>query len=175
MQLIRGCLMTQGLVMLLMITSCVVGVSGCSRSLNPTEYRQSVEETPDKTRRMIRDFLEGATYESPDKIAVRGKPTVVKVQDYSDGSIHLTASQANTPLLDIAIVLTPREENRTRIEVVADGDRLADEMDGAGAGALHRAIKDNLESAFSAIDAHRVVPRGFLLSRIIAQARGDDR
>lgn len=168
MAAIRGCLMTLGLVMLLMITSCVVGVSSCSRVANPTEFGQTVDESADKTRRMVRDFMSPAAMESGSLI-VRRKPVAVAVQDYADGSIHLIASQDGRRLLEIVARVLPRD-GEARVEVVSDGDALAAADGEITAPELHRAIKDRFERALNAIDDHQVLPPGLLVSRLLADA-----
>jgi hypothetical protein len=175
MQLIRGCLMSLGLMALLFVTSCVMGISGMRRAANPTDWQRTVSEEQGKTRRMVRDYLEAATYESDLKVA--GQPLDVSVQDYTDGSIHLRAVQGSAVLLEIATRFTPVEGGReTRVEVVSDGERLAAAAEGddddVTASGIHRAIKNDLDEAMAAIDRDQVLPRGLTVSRLLAEARG---
>lgn len=170
MQVIRGCLMSLGLIMLLMITSCVVGVSGCSRALNPTEYSRSIDETPEKTRRMLREWLETATVEQGTLLVQRRAPTIA-LQDYSDGSIHLTVSQDKAVLLELVARVAPRGD-RTRVDVHVDGAKLARSIDDVSPATFHRELKSEIEHALAAIDEHRVMPQGLLLSRTIREAQG---
>ncbi|RDE05243.1 hypothetical protein [Sphingomonas aracearum] len=174
MQLIRGCLMMLGLVALLFVTSCVVGVSGCNRMVNPREFGQTVREDPDKTRRMVSDFLESATYEDTD---VAGRTLAAKVQDYTDGSVHLTGDANGERLIEITVTFQPaRDGKATRVDVVSDAGPLAAALDdGSTAPELHRAIRYQLDGALAAIDEHRVLPRGMTIRRLIAEAKGSKR
>lgn len=171
MQLFRGCLMTLGLILLLMVTSCVVGVSSCSRVVDPKQFARTVDETPDQTRSMVRDFLDRATYESGDTLKVDGKPVDVTVQDYSDGSIHLIAAQDSKTLLEITTVFLPQPDGDTRVEVVSDARPLAQLIPHGSSAGIHRAIRETFGDAFNAIDHHRVLPTGLLVSRLITEGR----
>lgn len=174
MQLIRGCLMSLGLMALLFVTSCVMGVSSLRRTANPTEWQRTVSEEQGKTRRMVRDYLEAATYESDLKVG--GQPLGVSVQDYTDGSIHLRAARGGAVLLEIATRFTPVEGGReTRVEVVSDGEGLAAaaeaDDDAVSAGGIHRAVRNDLDEAMAAIDRDQVLPRGLTISRLLAEGR----
>lgn len=165
MQMVRGCLMTLGLILLSMVTSCVLGVSSCSRALNPTEFGATVDEHPDKARRMLREYLAAATSESG-TLKIDDAPAEITVIDFTDGSLHLIAAQDGQPLLTVVATFAPKAPDRTRIEVVSEGEAMARAVPRLGAAALHRALKDDIETAFDAIDRHQVMPRGLLLSRV---------
>lgn len=158
-----------GLVPLLLITSCVVSTGSYFRSLNPTEYGKSVDEAPDKTRRMLRDWLDTATIEQG-SFVVRRRPASITVQDYSDGSIHLRVTQGTGPALMELVAKVKPVEDRTRIDIHVDGARLANAMDDLGASRFHRELRDELATAMDAIDDHRVMPQGLLLSRVVRLA-----
>jgi hypothetical protein len=171
MELIRGCLMTLGLIMLLMITSCVVGLSSFGRGVNPTEFGRTISEDAAKSRRMLRDFLAAAELDRAQVSA--DQPLEVSVQDFSDGSIHMIGTSNGRKLIEVTALVTPVDADAARVEVISDARPLAEEARGVSAPALHRAIRDRLDGAMSAIDRQQVLPGGFLVSRILDDARAE--
>lgn len=166
MGVIKNCLTMIGLAVVLLIGSCVAGTRGCSRVVDPTVFTERVDEEPVKARRMVSAFLETATYESDSGLTVRGKPAKVAVQDFTDGSIHLTLDAAEKRLVEVVVQVKPDGDDRSRIEVISDATRLA-EAQGAHPAVLHRRIRGDLERVFEAIDNHRSVPGGFSMARLI--------
>ncbi len=167
---IRNCLTTIGLFCVLLVGGCMASLRGCAPGYNPTVWSEQVDETPDKTRRMLSDYFQSATFE-PDP-AVDGQPAKVAVQDYSDGSIHLTVDGRGQRLAEVVARVTAAGED-SRVEVVSDATLLADAID-APAARLHRRIKSDVERALDAIDHHQPLPSGFSAARLI-RAAGRDR
>lgn len=172
MQAIRGCLTGLGLLFLLMITSCAVGIRGCSRVVDPTDFRRVVDETPDKTRGMLRDYFETGTLEDPAKAGVEGAAGRLDVEDFTDGSLRVTLAGEKAPLLALVVRFAPEEDgDGTRVEVMSDATGLARTLRGVDAPDLHRQIRDEVQGALGRIHRHRTMSTGFLLSRLIARAR----
>jgi outer membrane PBP1 activator LpoA protein len=166
--MIRNCLSTMGLITLLMITSCVVGVSSCSRVFDPKQFVRHVDEDPAKTRRMLMAYLDAATNEGPADWKLEGKATRVLVQEYTDGSIHLAVDGTKGRMMEVVAKITPSDDDDAKVEVLSDAKVLADAKDIA-AHEVHRRIKDMVSGALDAIDGHRVVEGGFLVSRLIGE------
>jgi hypothetical protein len=172
MNLIRNCLMYMGLTCLLFITSCVVGVSSCSRAVNPTSFTRTIAADPGKTRRMLRDFFERAALESPDQRGLGEKRSTLAVQDYSDGSIHLTLDGDKGRLMEVVTSITPVDGDQARVEVASNAKELAQAApDSVSPASLHREIKAEVEAALAAIEGKTVLPRGFRVSRLLSRAR----
>ena len=175
MGLIRGCLMLVGLATLAMLTSCVLGVAGMRRMADPTHFTRTVDEDVDKTRRMVRGYLDTAENEASDQRGLP-QPTTLAVQDYTDGSVHLTLDGRAGRLMEVAATFRPDGEGATVVEVFSDAGPLAEAVrPRMEAAALHREIRQDIGGALTAISAHEVVPGGFLISRFLADARGEGR
>lgn len=171
----RGCLMLMGFVGLLVVTSCVVGITGMRKVANPTQFSFTVTEAPDKTRRMIGDYLELAENESTEDRGLT-RPSVVRVDDYTDGSVHLTLDSGTARLMEIVATVTPVNDEETRVEVFSHAEGLAGAVRPRIApSALHREIRQDLGAAIQAIGDQRVVPGGFQIARVIEGARGERR
>lgn len=172
MQVIRSCLMALGLVFLFMITSCAVGVRGCVEMLDPTSFHQTVDEEPEKTRRMLRSFLQTAELEDAVARGVNGGATELDVADYSDGTLRLTLQGGGEQLLEIVARFTAEQGGKgTRVEIVSDGNKLAERIGpGVSGPDLHREIRDRMEGALHQIDKHQVMSTSFLLSRVVKAA-----
>lgn len=172
MQAIRGCLTGLGLLFLLMITSCAVGIRGCARVIDPTKFDRVVDETPDKTRGMLRDYFETGTLEDPAKAGVKGAAGKLGVEDYSDGSLRVTLAGPKAPLLAMVVRFAPETDGEgTKVQVMSDATGLARSLRGVDAPDLHRQIRDEVQGALHRIDRHRTMSTGFILSRLIARAR----
>ena len=167
----KNCLSMIGLLCVLLVGSCVAGVSGCSRVVDPTVFNERVDEEPEKARRMVAAFLETATNEPDTMLIVRGAPAKVAVQDFTDGSIHMTLDGKDRRLVEVVVQVKPDGDDRSRIEVISDATALA-EAQGGHPSVLHRRIRSDLERAFDAIDRQRPVPGGFSMARLIRA--GDD-
>lgn len=176
MQVIRGCLSLIGLMCVLVVGGCALSIRGCSRVLyNPTVWSESVAEAPDKTRRMLGDFLQTATYEPDSAHVVGGMPAAVAVQDFTDGTIHLTMDRggdAKAPrLIEVVVRVTPEDE-RSRVEVISDATALAAATHGS-APAVHRRIHSEIERALDAIDHQQPLPGGLSIAKLIEAAHDD--
>jgi hypothetical protein len=157
-----------------MITSCAVGIRGCSRIVDPTNFQRVVDETPDKTRGMLRDYFETGALEDPRTAGVEDAAGKLGVEDYSDGSLRVTLAGPKNPLLALVVRFAPKTDgDGTRVEVTSDATGLARSLRGVDAPDLHRQIRDEVQSALGRIDRHRTMETGFLLSRLIARARDD--
>lgn len=172
MGVIKNCLTMIGLMCVLLVGSCVAGMRGCSRVVDPTVFNERVKEEPVKARRMVAAFLETATYEPESALKVDGKPAKVAVQDFTDGSIHMTLDRGERRLVEVVVQVKPDGEYRSRIEVISDATQLADAQGGHPA-VLHRRIRSDLSRAFEAIDSGRPVPGGFSMARLIRAGEDD--
>lgn len=166
MGVIRNCLTMVGLFVFLVIGGCVAGLRGCAPTYNPTVFSEHVDETPDKARRMLSDYFQSATFEVDP--VVDGQPAKVAVQDFTDGSIHLTMDGRGKRLVEVVARVTPADED-SRVEVVSDATQLAAAID-APEARLHRHIKSEIVRALDAIDHHQPLPSGFSAARLIKAA-----
>jgi hypothetical protein len=172
MKALRGCLMLIGLAVLAMITSCALGISGMRKVGDPTRFSRAVDESPEKTRRMVRDYLELAENELPEDRGLDALATRVAVQDYSDNSIHLTLSRDRTRLMEVVATFKPIGDDGTLVEVFTDAKALGQAVrPRVKPAALHRETRRELDRALGAIDAHRVLPGGFSFKRLMAGVR----
>jgi hypothetical protein len=168
MGMIRNCLMMIGLAVLAAVTSCTVGISSCNRLIDPTHFFKEVDETPDKTRRMLMAYLDAATYEGPADWKLDGKATKLLVQEYTDGSIHLSLDGTKGRMMEIVAKVAPVDGGTAQVEVVSDAKILA-EARNMTPHQVHRRIRDMLTAAMDAINDHRVVEGGFLISRLLGE------
>lgn len=123
--IIRGCLSLIGLLCVLAVGGCVLGVSSCAYVANPKVFSETVDEEPGKVTRMLEDYLQSATFESDASHQVAGRPAKVAVQDFTDGSIHLTLDAPDRRLVEVVARVTPADAGRSRVEVVSDATALA--------------------------------------------------
>lgn len=145
---------------------------GRARVIDPTSFGRTVDETPDKTRRMLSDYFEAATMETLDADAVTGAGRV-DVEKFTDGSVHVTLKGTGKPLLSVVARFQP-VAGGTRVDVTSDAVELARAARrGIAPRDLHRVIRDEVSDALDDIDGHRVVSSGFVVSRLIADAADD--
>lgn len=170
MGVMKGCVVWLALVGLFVVMTLVMGVRGCTQLANPTHFTRDVEETPDKTRRMLASFMATAEGEPAADFGLPNVATKTRVQDYSDGSTRLTLDAPDGRLAEIVVrTLPPRMgEEGTRIEVVSNATTLAERIKPkVEASKLHREIREQFDRALTAIDKHRVVPGGFTFGRAV--------
>ncbi len=162
----------------LIVGGCVLSVRGCSHfAYNPTVWSESVAEAPDKTRRMLGDFLRTATYEPDSAHLVNGAPATVAVQDFTDGTIHLTVDGRGVDgkgarLAEVVVRVTPEDERHSHVEVISDATALAAAARGSAA-AVHRRVRSELERALQAINNQQPLPGGLSVAKLIEVARDD--
>lgn len=162
-----------GLIGLAILSSCVIGIAGIRRDANPTRFTRTVDEDIDKTRRIVSDYLEAAENEPVADRGLGDTPSTIAVQDFTDGSVHLTLDSSSARLMEITATFKPLDDGSTRVEVFSNAEALGQAVrPRIAAPALHREIRKMLGGTLTAIDDHRVAPGGFLISRLIADARG---
>lgn len=171
MGVIKNCLTMIGLMVVLLVGSCVAGVRGCARVSDPKVWHEQVDEEPVKTRRMLADYLQTATFETESMLSVRGAPGRVAVQNYTDGSIHLTLDGKGRRLVEVVVQVTGDGEG-SRVDVISDATVLA-EVEGTPAAYLHQHIRSELERGLDAIDHHQPLGGGFSMARLIRAADRD--
>ena len=160
-----------GLLCVLVVGGCVASVRGCARVIDPKVWSERVDEEPVKTRRMLGEYMRTATYELDGGHQVRGRATTVAVQDFTDGSVHLTLDGIGKRLVEV-VAKVEADGDRSKVEVISDATALAAATDG-NAAALHRQIQEELERALDAIDRHQTLPGGFSMTRLIKLADGE--
>lgn len=167
--------MLVGLVTLGLLGSCVLGVVSLTRLANPTHLSRSVDETPERTRRILSNYLEIAENEGAADRGLGNVSSTLAVEDYSDGSLRLTLDgqgKGGQRLLEIVATFRQRADGATDVDVFSDANKLAETLrPRVRAAALHREIGEELRRVLNQIDEHRLVPGGFLISRMIADAR----
>jgi hypothetical protein len=155
-----------GLLCVLLVGGCVAGMRGCARVVDPKVWSERVDEEPVKTRRMLSSYLQTATYEPESKLQVDGAPARVAVQDFTDGSIHVTLDGGAKRLVEIVVQVAPDGPRHSRVEVMSDATALAAAGDG-DSPALHRRIRGQIGGALDAIDRQRPVGGSFSMARLI--------
>jgi hypothetical protein len=169
MNVFRGCATVQLLIGLLFVTSCVVGITSARHQLNPTHFTRHVVQAPDVTRRRLRDVFEPAVSEDGGPIRPDGPPTAIKLQDFTDGSIHLTAMQRDQQLLEVVARVLPTEDGESKVEIVSNAEGLAKSVKrGPGPEIIHRRIRSVVDQALDDVNDDRVMDTGLLVSRLVA-------
>ena len=118
MGVLKSCLAVVGLTALLLIGSCVFGLSALGTLMDPHDARATVARPPDEVKQDVYAYLQGATNGS-----FRAQSHV----DYmSDGSMRLLVGKSEPYQMTMTVTFEPEDSGKaTLVTATYNADRLA--------------------------------------------------
>jgi hypothetical protein len=172
MNVMKSCLAIFGLMILLLLGSCVLGTFGlvslgrsvmAEQSGESKGFTQTVSAKPDLLRSALYDFFESATYERLDH--------PVTVNNMSDGSVQMVMGSGKTPMLTIDVKIVPSYGDYSSVTVSYDATALAaTRAGGPSATAIQSELYKRLSTAFEEIEGKGATSRGLTISSVLTNA-----
>jgi hypothetical protein len=166
MAIVKSCLAIIGLITLLLIGSCVLGISSLSKAIDPQSVEGRIGKPVAEVRQAVYDYLDGATY---------GVGSRAKVDHMSDGTIQLNVGTAAPYAMTMTVAFEEDGPTATKVKATYNADRFAWSQPGKVMSTnLHRCLHADFERFMHAVDNGRYGGR-LDLNDLIARSKKGDR